>query len=128
MWRWTLWFWFADSVLLSLPDRTPRRTDRLASHVDVAPTLLEEVFGCSTESVVYSNGRNLFEKSARPYVVANGRHLGVGLIQTGKVSVIEPLGGISIMDSELRPLEGEALPAPIARDFLNEASRFYRSE
>jgi membrane-anchored protein YejM (alkaline phosphatase superfamily) len=115
-------------LVLHLPDRTPQRTDRLTSHVDVAPTLLEEVFGCSTDAAVYSNGRNLFEESARPYVVANGRHLGVGLIQTGKVAVIEPLGGISIMDSELQPLEGEALPAPIARDFMNQASRFYRRE
>jgi membrane-anchored protein YejM (alkaline phosphatase superfamily) len=58
-------------LVLYLPSREPQQIDYRTSHIDIAPTLLQEFFGCTTDIRDYSNGRNLFDKPSdlRPIVV-----------------------------------------------------------
>lgn len=55
------------------PERHPERIAYRTSHVDIAPTLLQNVFGCVNEVRDYSNGRNLFAAPAgtRAFVVGS---------------------------------------------------------
>lgn len=44
----------------------------LTSHLDIAPTLLDKIFACSTAYRADSNGKSLFDESSRsPLVIAN---------------------------------------------------------
>jgi len=58
-------------LVLYLPGREPQQIDYPTSHIDIAPTFLQEFFGCTNDVRDYSNGRNLFEKptGVRPLVI-----------------------------------------------------------
>jgi len=58
-------------LVFYIPGREPRHIEYPTSHIDIAPTLLQECFGCTIDIRDYSNGRNLFEKPSdlRPIVV-----------------------------------------------------------
>ncbi len=60
-------------MILHLPGRPPGVVSRRTAHVDLPPTLMEEVFGCTTPADVYSNGRNLFtmDDDVRPLVIGS---------------------------------------------------------
>lgn len=61
-------------LILKLPGRAPSRVTARTSHVDVAPTLLAEVFGCTTDPAEYSNGLNLYRDdlaAPRPFVIGS---------------------------------------------------------
>jgi membrane-anchored protein YejM (alkaline phosphatase superfamily) len=60
-------------LVLYLPGQEPLQVDYVTSHVDIAPTLLQEFFDCTTDIRDYSSGRNLFERPAgvRPIVIGS---------------------------------------------------------
>lgn len=60
-------------MILYLPGRPPEVVTRRTAHIDLVPTLMEEVFGCTSDPGVYSNGRNLFTPGTevRPLVIGS---------------------------------------------------------
>jgi hypothetical protein len=60
-------------LVLHAPGRAPQRIGRRTSHIDLAPTLLQDYFGCNSDVREYSNGRNLFDEApgARPLVIGS---------------------------------------------------------
>jgi hypothetical protein len=60
-------------LILYAPGRAPQVVERRTCHIDLAPTLLHEYFGCSSDARLYSNGRNLFDESdaPRPFVIGS---------------------------------------------------------
>lgn len=61
-------------MILHLPGRAPARIEARTSHVDVAPTLLTEIFGCTSDPADYSNGLDLFTAdlaAPRPFVIGS---------------------------------------------------------
>lgn len=60
-------------MIFHAPGHAARQVTFRTGHIDIVPTLLEEYFGCITDSRVYSNGRNLFKKpdTSRPLVVGS---------------------------------------------------------
>jgi len=60
-------------LIFHAPGRVPRQVTRRTAHIDIAPTILEEYFGCTSDSREYSNGENMFEEMGglRPLVVGS---------------------------------------------------------
>lgn len=52
-------------LFLYQPGQQPQRLEHRTSHVDVAPTLLDQLWGCDTPIENYSTGYNLFEVGGR---------------------------------------------------------------
>lgn len=110
-------------LILYLPDREPARIDYVTSHIDIAPTLLQDYFGCENDIGDYSNGRNLFDKPAgiRPIVV--GGYVNHAFIIEDNVYEIYPL---YTRKYKLQDINGKASePAPgTLRIIKEEVSRF----
>jgi hypothetical protein len=60
-------------LILHAPGRPPQRIERRTSHIDLAPTLLQDYFGCTSDIGEYANGRNLFDgmRDPRPLVIGS---------------------------------------------------------
>jgi hypothetical protein len=120
MTRWQL----QTPFVVSWPGSKPRAFQHLTSHVDLVPTLLQDVLGCSTPAEAYSNGRNLLDTSPRPYVVAyNGIRLAV--LQSDRTTVLYEYGGVDIVDGNYREIAGAAPRPRIMQAVLKETGRFY---
>lgn len=106
------------------PGRKPQAFQHWTSHVDLVPTLMHDVLGCSTPPEEYSQGRNLLDASPRPYLVAyNGIRLAV--LQPDRTTVLYEYGGMDILDGNYREIPG-AIPRPeIMSEVLRDTSRFY---
>ncbi|HSG27306.1 MAG TPA: sulfatase-like hydrolase/transferase, partial [Candidatus Krumholzibacterium sp.] len=53
-------------LILYVPDRKPAQYEYRTSHIDIAPTLLREYFGCSSDFDIYSSGGSLFDEQTSP--------------------------------------------------------------
>ncbi len=56
-------------LLLYWPGKPPQSYNHLSSHVDLVPTLMQEVFHCNNEVSDYSNGQSLFNTHARDFLL-----------------------------------------------------------
>lgn len=111
-------------LIVYVPWRQPRRISTVSMEVDIAPTLLEEAFGCGLGSETYSNGVNLFGplEPERPVVVAS--YVNHALITGEDVSVIWPM----YVDRYKLHDVGASAPAPSSdqmRRAMEEMTRFY---
>ncbi len=61
--------------VIHAPGRPPIRIERRTSHIDLAPTLLEDYFGCASDASEYSNGKNLFDESNAPRPLVIGSYV-----------------------------------------------------
>ena len=107
------------------PGQTETHTENYStSHYDIAPTLLQEVFGCTNPAGDYSIGQNLFDPTPRPFFVfssytAKAVRVGDGII------VLQNLGGVEQYDSHYRPLT-QPLDATTVKNALKTFSKFYK--
>jgi hypothetical protein len=120
MTRWQL----QTPLIVHWPGRKPRSFRHRTSHVDVVPTLMRDVLGCTTPYEAYSHGRHLLDASPRPYLVAyNGIRLAV--LEPDRTTVLFEYGGTDIVDENFRIIPG-AVPRPdIIQNVLRETSQFY---
>ena len=111
-------------LVLYLPDREPQQIDYPTSHIDIAPTLLQEFFGCTNDIRDYSNGRDLFEKptGVRPFVI--GSYVNHAFIIEDNVYEIYPT---YTKKYKLCNINIEAFPPfpDILKVIKEEISRFY---
>lgn len=57
-------------MVLIWPNKGPRNIYKMTSHVDIIPTLMQDVFGIENASNQYSSGQYLLGKSDRQYVLS----------------------------------------------------------
>jgi membrane-anchored protein YejM (alkaline phosphatase superfamily) len=119
-------------LLVHAPFLKPATVDRLTSHVDVVPTLLDWL-GCRTPPGMYSHGRDLLSPQEHSYVVSAGwddfalitpRHTVILSMEThnaGRTEVRDP-SYRELVDS--RTALSEEAPALI--DFSREYRKFFR--
>lgn len=109
------------------PGREPARYSHRTSHVDVAPTLMRDIFKCRADVSDYSNGRFLDEIVERPYLVSSSWEQ-FSIIGEEEVTVINKLGQIDVYDQNYR-LKRDAKPNSQALvQTLGEMSRFYKKD
>jgi len=95
------------------------------SSVDIVPTVMTRVLGCTNPVQDYSNGRDLFDTSPRPYLVGyNGIRMAV--TQPERITVIYDFGGMDVVDPDYHPIPGAAPDPKIMQDVLRDTSLFYK--
>ena len=111
-------------LLVRWPGKAPRTFTHWSSHVDLAPTLLREVFGCRNPEADYSTGRQLTEGAPRGHLVISAYNR-FSLVEPGRITVYYFAGLVEHYDPDARELP-DSSPSPSAlRDTMESVSRFY---
>ena len=111
-------------LVIRWPGRGPGRHGQRTSHVDVVPTLLRDVYGCSNPFEAYSNGRHLFDQSPRGHVVANNG-LEVALIGADSLTIFAGMGNYTVHDWDYREIADAPPPLAQMQVLMEGMARFY---
>jgi membrane-anchored protein YejM (alkaline phosphatase superfamily) len=109
--------------ILHAPGRAPERVERRTSHIDLAPTLLQDYFGCEADASVYSNGRSLFDESPAPRPLVIGSYVSHAFLFGDDVYEIMLA---YTKKYKLNDLHAEASPPPpdMLKTVMGETNRF----
>jgi len=108
------------------PGREAKVYSHLTSHVDVVPTLMQEIFGCSNEVTDYSNGRSLFDTDERDFVLVKNWN-NQAIVSKHQIQVFPKIGPIETLDyasyDKIVPGDNTALSST---EVIKAISRFYK--
>jgi membrane-anchored protein YejM (alkaline phosphatase superfamily) len=111
-------------LIVRVPGQGPRRIKRVTTNLDVVPTLMQVVFGCTTPSSSYSNGSPLTDPVNRQFV-----HVSTwgsfALVEKNRISIFENRGSSEVVDSSYHPIEGAVVDPKLYLTVLKGMSRFY---
>ena len=93
------------------------------NHYDVAPTVLERIYGCTNIPHDYSIGQNLFSDTARPFSLISG-YTKKAIRTDDQLTVLDQYGGIEMYDENLAPSKMGANPTAI-KEALQTFAQFY---
>jgi len=100
-------------LVLIWPDKAPRQIYRMTSHVDIVPTLMQEVFGIENESNQYSSGQYLLKGNDRQYVLSGDINNYI-IYEDRKITQFSGNGNINSID-----WQGEHIEANEENDRFN---------
>jgi membrane-anchored protein YejM (alkaline phosphatase superfamily) len=112
-------------LVVRWPGRLPHEHHGMTSHLDVVPTIMGRVLGCSTPAHAYSNGFDLFAPARPQFVSVGGESGGTAVIEPQRVTLVERYGGVRVMDLDWREQVGEAPSTDPLRSVLESMSVFY---
>ncbi len=114
-------------LVMYLPGHAPYSTDEVTSHMDIIPTLMP-LIGVKNPVSDYSDGRNLYDKTPRPFIASFSWDT-AAIIRNGETLVM-PMeaykGGVQAYDSEFREEDRKAAAAftPLMARFEKEGASF----
>lgn len=111
-------------LVIHWPGRLPAVYTHTTSHLDIAPTLMKEVFSCTTDPAKFSNGRSLLDTSARPYVLISSWDT-FSTNEPDRITVVQKSGEMDILDSSYKPIPGAKVRAEISKSAMEGMGRFY---
>jgi membrane-anchored protein YejM (alkaline phosphatase superfamily) len=112
-------------LVVRWPGRPPEDHHGMTSHLDVVPTIMGRVLGCSTPAEAYSNGFDLFAPARPQFVSVGGEGGETAVIEPQRVTHVERYGGVQVMDLDWREEVGEAPSTDHLRSVLAAMSVFY---
>ncbi len=111
-------------LIVRVPGQVPRRFTHVTTHLDVVPTLMQVVFGCTTPSSSYSNGYLLTDPVSRQFVHVSTWD-SFALVEKNRISIFENKGSSEVVDASYQPIEGAAVEPKLYRAALEGMSTFY---
>lgn len=111
-------------LVLRLPGRKARNFTHTTTSLDVAPTLMQQLFGCVTVPARYSNGTYLTDTAQRSFIHVSSWD-SFALVDPKRICVVENKGGTQIVDCNYRELPGEKIDPLLSREAMEGMSRFY---
>ena len=111
-------------LVIHWPGKIPAIYTHTTSHLDMAPTLMKDLFACETDSSKFSNGRNLLDKSPRPYVLISSWDT-FSTNEADRITVVQKSGEIDILDASYRTLPGAKIRPEISKSAMEGMGRFY---
>ncbi|MGF1908126.1 DUF3413 domain-containing protein [Vibrio kasasachensis] len=111
-------------MIIHWPGKVAGQYNHRTSHLDLSVTLLQDLFGVSSNPADYSSGRNLFDERARRWILAGDYHE-LALITNSNTTVIDKFGNYKLYDAEYNRLRDENPALPVIMQGLTELQRFY---
>lgn len=111
-------------LVINWPGKAPHIFTHTTSHLDMAPTLMNQMLGCTTDPGKYSNGRYLFDTSPRPYVLASSWDT-FGVIEPDRITVSLRAGELDILDTSYHPIKGAKIRPEITSSAMEGVGRFF---
>ncbi|MFZ4855528.1 MAG: sulfatase-like hydrolase/transferase [Desulfuromonadaceae bacterium] len=112
-------------LVLHVPGQLPQHFNHLTTHLDVAPTLMRNLFASTTDPSKYSNGTYLTDTRPRSFVLVS-TWASFAMIETKRICIVENRGSTEVVDRNYGNLTGEALNPLYSKTALEEMSRFYK--
>ncbi len=110
--------------ILHYPGRAPAVHNYFTTHYDVAPTLLQHVFGIQNPSKDYSIGTDLLKKQHETFLVV-GNYTNFGVISHHYITHLQRDGHYQIFDKEMNHEEDKTLETYTKTHTLEVMSRFF---
>jgi len=111
-------------LIVHWPGRGAREYTHRTSHLDVAPTLMTDLLGCTTPPDRYSQGRHLLQAGGRPFLVVGSWH-SLAIRQPERVTVLDNLGQVDVLGPGYRPIPGARPDGAVMVQVLGEMGRFF---
>jgi membrane-anchored protein YejM (alkaline phosphatase superfamily) len=112
------------AMVMRWPGRAPQRVTHVTHHVDVAPTLMQDLFGATTPTDRYSNGRHLLDDSKREFVIVSNWNA-FSIRQADRVDVVEPSGLVETFHADYRPWPDAPSQPAVMLQAAEALGRFY---
>ena len=113
-------------MVIHWPGKKPAEFNHLSSHVDLVPTLMQEMLRCQNAVEDYSNGRSLFDGSSRDFVLSKNWN-NSAIVDADYTRVFTPYG-FDVFDTKTyQKIETtSALDSAQQLKVLESLSRFYQ--
>ncbi|MFL6575479.1 MAG: DUF3413 domain-containing protein [Povalibacter sp.] len=111
-------------MLLYVPGQQGSVVRHRTTHFDVAPTLLHDYLGCTSQFSAFSVGHSLFDPTDREPLLLS-EYADFAIVDRGRIALVRD-AGMRVLDSEYSPTH-EPLDPEVAHAALEQKTRFYRS-
>ena len=112
-------------LIVHWPSKARASYTHWSSHLDIAPTLLHDLFGCSNEVSDYSVGQNLFTPTKRQFLLM-ANYSKYGIVEENRITTFDPHGGLEVTDSKLEPLTNSNPSSEVISQAMEWQRRFLR--
>ena len=110
-------------LVIHWPGKKAGDVSYLTSHLDLVPTLLPEILGCSNPTKDYSVGQSIWDsKNRRDWVYVSGYSLD-GFVEPHRIVLINRAGMLENLDKTFRPVPDNSVPKYMP-DVLEELRRY----
>jgi len=114
-------------MVIYWPGKQAAHYSQLTSHVDIVPTLMQEVFSCKNKTTDYSNGRSLFEQQERDFVLVKNWN-NQAVVNKQSIRVFPKIGPAETLDfASYRKLDAASVSNTTMSDVIEQISRFYKN-
>ncbi len=110
--------------LVYWPGKKPSVIDYRTSALDVVPTILPEVLGCTNPTSDYSSGYSLWENANRPFLYCSNYSKNA-YIEPDRVVMINEKGLMDFVDNQNKKSSDRTIPLYI-KDAMKEQTRFFK--
>jgi membrane-anchored protein YejM (alkaline phosphatase superfamily) len=114
-------------MIIHWPGKVAATYMHRSSHLDLSVSILQDVFGVSSNPSDYSSGRDLFDETPRRWILA-GDAREMALITGDHTTVVDKFGNFKVYDENYRRLKDENPTLPVLMHGLTELQRFYSKD
>lgn len=112
-------------LIVYWPGEKPKTFSYMTSHYDLAPTLMKNLFGCTSQPLTYSYGYGLFDSTPRPYLFLKS-YVDFAIREPEKVTRFYPTGNYEQMKIDGEPIKVMQLEPQKMHKMLGDLRRFYQ--
>ena len=111
-------------LVLAWPGMAPATSTRQTSHLDLAPSLMQNLLGVRSSPSIYSSGQSLLAPQPRNWVLAGDQQHFV-IYGTQQITEFNRQGDFRILDRDKYQLQDDAKPdMAMLIQVMNELHRF----
>lgn len=110
-------------MVIHWPGKKPANVEYMTSHLDLVPTLLPEVLGCTNPTEDYSVGQNIWKEAGRRNWVYSSGYSRDAFVEKDRIVLINKAGALEFLDKTYRPTSNDEMPSHLG-DVLKETSRY----
>lgn len=112
-------------LIIHWPGKKPANIEYVTSHLDLVPTLLPEVLGCSNPTNDYSVGASIWKEAGRRDWVYSTGWSRDAFVEPHRIVLINAAGVLEFLDKTYRPTKDRTIP-PYLADVLKENSKYVK--
>ncbi|WP_435237415.1 DUF3413 domain-containing protein [Psychromonas sp. PT13] len=110
-------------LVMLWPGKQPAVINRMTSHVDIVPTLMQNVLGTTTTADQYSIGQDLFNPNERQYLLSGDLDNYI-IYQNDKITQFSNRGEINSINWQGDSLDEDNVDVTLLIDVLSKMRRF----
>lgn len=111
-------------LIIHWPENNKQKVENLTSHLDIVPTLFENLLYTTTPAKNYSSGKNLFSQSKHDWLLA-GDSIDIVVIDNKNTLVIDKFGNYQLFDKKYKNIDNSKTKLSQVLQAISEIKRFY---